>query len=79
MTKRLLAAYLWIAALWSLGAVVQEWLGLSEYLGLALGIAAAAAIVLMPASLWGRQLLERTSRQRVTVDKLPAGSPVASN
>lgn len=79
MTKRLLAAYLWIAALWSLGAVVQEWLGLSEYLGLALGIAAAVAIVLMPASLWGRQLLEHTSRQRVTVDKLPAGSPVASN
>jgi hypothetical protein len=72
MTKRLIAAYLWIAALWTMGSIAEEALGLPDTVGLLLGIAAAIAIVAMPAGLWTRRVLP-VSREPRSVESLPAG------
>ncbi len=56
MPKRLLAAYLWIAASWTVGSVLNEIAGLSEYVGLVVGVALAVVVLLMPAEVWIRRV-----------------------
>jgi membrane associated rhomboid family serine protease len=67
MVKRAAAAYLWIMACWSLGAVLERSMGVSEYLGLLIGIVVAVAIVVMPARLWTRRI-GRASTVGVSVE-----------
>ena len=45
MVRSLIGAYLWVAAGWSVGAVLHEATGLPEGLGLAAGLLVAAAMI----------------------------------
>ena len=69
MVKRLAAAYLWIMACWSLGAVLERSIGVSESLGLLTGIVVAVAIVTMPARLW----THRIGRPAIAVEPAERG------
>ncbi|KRT62894.1 MAG: hypothetical protein XU10_C0018G0006 [Chloroflexi bacterium CSP1-4] len=45
MIRSLIGAYLWVAAGWTLGAVLHEATGLPEGLGLAAGLLVAAGLI----------------------------------
>ena len=77
MKRRALAAYLWIAAGWSLGAVGHEVAGVTEYVGLALGVVAAAVVLLMPAETWNLRVdLRALARRTAAGTSQPVSMPL---
>lgn len=70
--KRIVAAYLWICVCLTFGAFVEEAFGLTRTVGLLIGIAVAAAIVLMPDDLWKRRVRWPGGR---SPDRVPLALP----
>ena len=76
MVKRAVAAYLWVMACWSLGAVLEDAIGVSEYVGLVVGIVMAIAILAMPTRFWTGRVI-RISTPRASVVRPPTGLTAA--
>lgn len=76
MVKRAVAAYLWVMACWSLGAVLEDAVGVSEFLGLVVGIVMAIFILAMPTRLWTRRVV-RISTPRASAVRPPTALTAA--
>ncbi len=70
MVKRIVAAYLWICACWSVGAWLQDSIGVSEHAGLIVGVVLGAALLILPRRVWTQRL--RIAFGTGTADPTPA-------
>ena len=66
MTKRTVAAVLWLLAVWTLGNIVSTFTGIPSILGPAAGLAVAALVWWDPAGwLWTRHVQSPAARRRL--------------